>query len=416
MAKKKQRKMSFRGQVKAGISKSKNNGGRYNVFNTPDGVELYKPKAGDRDIFDIIPYIVTVDNHPDKDTSSFEGITEEIAHKGGLSYRRPYKVHKDVGADNKTVICLKSFGKKCPICEYRQAQLDKGKEWEEVKYLKEKDRILYILKPVEINKAKDSFYLMDISYHLFQKKLEQEIEEDEEYLDFPNLEGGLSLRVRWIEGNLSKKGQEYCEAGPIKFLERDEDYGEDILDEVPCLDDLLIEISYDKMKALFFEDDVDNSEEDEEENETPFKEDAVEKPVKKKTTKKKAKKEPEPKPEPEEEIDWDALEAMDLEDLADACNSYDLDAEEIIDDEEDEGKSAVLLRKALAEELDIEIPKPASKKKATKKESASKKKSTKKDTHKCPIEEGEFGVTTDEFEECDDCPLLEACINKNEEG
>lgn len=411
MAKKKQRKMSFRGQVKAGISKSKNNGGRYNVFNTPDGVELYKPKAGDRDIFDIIPYIVTVDNHPDKDTSSFEGITEEIAHKGGLSYRRPYKVHKDVGADNKTVICLKSFGKKCPICEYRQAQLDKGKEWEEVKYLKEKDRILYILKPVEINKAKDSFYLMDISYHLFQRKLEQEVEEDEEYLDFPNLEGGLSLRVRWIEGSMSKKGQEYCEAGPIKFLPRDEDYDEDILDKVPCLDDILIEMSYDKMKALFFEDDVEDSEEDEEEEETPFKEDEDEKPVKKKTTKKKAKKEPGPE---EDEIDWGALEAMDLEDLADACETYDLDAEEIIDDEEDEEISANLLRKALAEELNIEVPKPV-KKKATKK-AASKKKSTKKDTHKCPIEDGEFGVTTDEFEECDDCPLLEACINKNEEG
>lgn len=406
MAKKK-RKMSFRGKVKADNKNHSKSGNKYSVLDLPEGLEVYKPSAPNKDVFDILPYIVSADNHPDKGT---DGEGTPFADKGSIWYKRPYKVHKDVGADNLTVVCLESFGKKCPICEYKKAQQAKGVEWEELKIYKPKDRVLYAIKPVAIKKHENDFYILDMSFYLFQNKLNEETNEEEDYEDFPMLEGGYSLKVRWVEGSLSKKGREYCEAGRIDFVDRDEDYDEDILDEVPDLDSLLIETSYDKMKALFFEDPVDEDESDEEE-ETPFKdgEDEVEENQKaKKTSKKKAKKEPEP--EPEHEYEGKDLLEMDADDLVELCEAYGLDSEEITEDAEDEDEAEKMLREAIADELGIEMPKKKKKPVAAKK---TIKKSTKKG--KCPVKGGEFGVTTDEYDECDECPLLDACITKNEE-
>lgn len=409
MAKKKQKKMSFRGKVKKDNKNHENSGGKFSVLNLPEGVELYKPKMGNRDTFDILPYIVSTSKHPDKYQFDNDGEKETIAHKGDIWYKRPYKVHKDIGANDQTVVCLESFGKPCPICEYKKAQADKGIEWEELKIYKPKDRVLYIIKPIKIKNTKDTFYVFDISFWLFQKQLNEETDEDEEYEDFPLLEGGYSLRVRWVEGSMSKKGSEYCEASRIDFDQRKKDYDSDILDEVPDLDSCLKEMSYDKLKALFFEEDIDEDEEDEK----SFKDE--DETSKKKTSKKKTKKEPEPEEDEEPGFDWDGLKEMDTDELSDVCELYDIDAEKIVDDEEDEDEANNLLRKAIAEEVGIKVPKE--KKKTAKKEKKETKKPSKKSSKKpkCPEDNMEFGVDTDTFEVCDDCKLLEACIKKNEE-
>ena len=78
-------------------------------------------------------------------------------------------------------------------------------------------------------------------------------------------------------------------------------------------------------------------------------------------------------------------------------------------EEEDE------LRNAIGEELGI---KPIKKKtsKAKTKPTANEPHSTEKKskTTKCP-HGYKFGVDTDENDECDDCPLWDACIDKKEE-
>ena len=77
----------------------------------PEGVSFIKIKDDKARRFDVIPYEVGKRKfHPD--------IT--FADKGSLHYERTYFRHKRIGASQSDYTCnLKTFGKKCPICDFR---------------------------------------------------------------------------------------------------------------------------------------------------------------------------------------------------------------------------------------------------------------------------------------------------------
>jgi len=52
--------------------------------------------------------------------------------------QKTYWLHRNVGANNESVICPSSIGKKCPICEHRAQMLKDGADWNDdaVKALK----------------------------------------------------------------------------------------------------------------------------------------------------------------------------------------------------------------------------------------------------------------------------------------
>ena len=195
---------------------------------------------------DIMPYEVTIPNHPDKD--------EEygIAIQGELWYKRPYFLHRNIGTDHQSIVCPTSIGQKCPICEYRAQLLKEGKDWDDdsVKALKPQMRNLYVVIPKGSKKFEEKPHIWDISQFLFQDKLNEEIQESEEYETFPDLEEGYSLRIRFSEESFGNN--KFADTSRIDFKKREKPYKESILDEIPHLDELLEIPSYKTVEAMFF--------------------------------------------------------------------------------------------------------------------------------------------------------------------
>lgn len=339
----KQKKSNFRGKVNRDAKRQKTAG--YGYLNLPRGVNVFTPEPGGKVRLDFLPYEVTDERHPDRDESL------EIAVPGTLWYKRPFKIHRNVGADNDSVVCLASIGKKCPICEYRKKRVNEGDaDKKELSALKQSMRNLYVVVPIDSKKYEDEPHIWDMSWWLFQDQLNKELEEKDEYEVFPDLEEGLTLRIRFDESTI-ENSKPFADTSRIDFEERDEAYSEDILDDVPNLDEVLNVMSYKNLYAKFFEmEDEESTEEEPKEEEQEEEEDK--KPIRKKKTGMKRKTE---KEDDDEEKD-------------------------------DEGKKET---------------KP--------KRERGKKQSESKD--KCPHKH-KFGVECEEHDECDDCELWNDCYDE----
>jgi len=407
----KSKKSSFRGKVSSNAQATKNAGSNYGYLKLPKGLQVYQPVPGAKEKFDILPYVVTSSYHPDKN--------EEvgIAVKGELWYKRPFRVHKNVGVDKDTVVCLSSFGKKCPICEYRKKRAAEGADKDELKELNASQRNLYAIIPIGNKKFENKVHIFDFSQHLFQNLLVEELEENEDYEVFPDLEEGLTLQVRWTEETFN--GHKYAEAGRIDFLERKEGYDEEILEEVPSLDELLQEYTYAELEAKFLELADESVEEYEEEEERPRKSKSTKKVVEDEEDEEEEEEEEEAPRKPTAKpvkkapkLEWADLKEMDADELFEVVESQGLDID--IDAYEEEAD----LRDVVAEELGIEKPakkttKPIAAKEEEKPEKAEKP--TKSGALVCPDKKGTFGKSTDTLDACDDCPLWSKCIDKKEE-
>lgn len=210
--------------------------GGLTTLNLPEGVELYKPEKG-RVEFDILPYKVSVDTHPE-------------VKAGVLWYERMYLAHRKVGPEERPwLICPRTIGKKCPICEeYYKLSRDPDADEDVVAGLKAKERELF---NVVLKDGKGVVQVLDISVWNFGMKLEEEVREgDEANATFPELKGGKTLKVRW-ENETIGSGKPFPVASRIDFEDRDEDYDTDALESVVDLDKAMIILSYEEIEAIF---------------------------------------------------------------------------------------------------------------------------------------------------------------------
>ena len=349
MAKKK--KTSMRDKVKQKAEKNMNRGGsRY--LQIPADTPIFKPKKGPYNL-DFLPYEVKVDNHP------------EVS-KGDLWYQRTYFVHFNVGDGNEAAICLRTVKKPCPICEHVKElyNSDAQEDNDLAKELKAKERELYNI--IDLDDQDKGVQLFDMSYHLFGKALDEEINEGEEELaDFAELEGGKTLVCSFRKKKLGTN--EFFEVRKIDFEDRD-DYDDDILEEVHDLDSLLNIKDYETLQKELYGVIDEDDDKDEEEEEKEEKKSKTSKTSKKRTEKKKP-------------FDGGKKKSK------------------VKDEEEDE------------DEDENEEEKPSKGKKGKKKDS-SKGKSSKK--NKCP-HGGTFGEDNDQLDECEDCEIWVECEEASEE-
>jgi len=251
MAKKRSRKKSrgksrFAGKVRANAKKQQRGASQYGYLNLPQGVSVFSPEPGSKVRLDFMPYEVTDPNHPDRDDEL------GIAVPGELWYKRPFKTHRNIGASNDAVVCLTSIGKRCPICEYRARRIKEGADKEETDALKPSFRNLYVVIPKGHKKYDEKPHIFDISQYLFQNLLTDELDEDERYETFPDLEEGWTVRIRFDSKTIGGS-KPFAEASRIDFEERDEPYDESILDEIPNLDEVLNVLSYQQLERKFME-------------------------------------------------------------------------------------------------------------------------------------------------------------------
>jgi hypothetical protein len=214
-------------------AESRKSAGGLSTLELPEGVELYKPEKGPVE-FDILPYRISVDTHPE-------------VKKGELWYERTYYAHRNVGPEEKFLICPRTVGKRCPICEeHQKLKKDPNAEEEVVDALRAKERELF---NVVMKDGDGSVMILDMSTYLFGRKLEEEIREgDEANAAFAELVGGKTLKVRWESKSMGT--QKFVEAGRIDFLDR-EDIDEAALDAVVDLDKAMKILSYDEINQIF---------------------------------------------------------------------------------------------------------------------------------------------------------------------
>jgi hypothetical protein len=236
------------------------------AIRVPEGVRLFKPKAGTT-LIDIIPYTA--------------GSGNPFAEEGVFHWERTYYAHRGIGANSDTYVCPRLTSKKpCPICEYRQTLMKAGGADNEalVKDIAPKQRQLFNL--INLKDPERGVQLWDISYHLFGKFLDARLrssDEDEGWDTFFYSEGGMTLRVSFADRTFGAHA--YVEAESIDFKPRKADYDDDISEQAAVLDDLLIELGYDDLKKIFLQAPepkaakkgakVDDDDDDDEEDEKP---------------------------------------------------------------------------------------------------------------------------------------------------
>lgn len=240
-------KSRFRDKVAGNAKQQKNKASSFGYLNLPKGFNLFKEEPGARIRLDFLPYTVTDQHHPDRDDET------EIAVPGSEWYKRPFKVHANIGSNNNMVVCPSSIGKKCPICQHRAKLLSDGANWQDdaVKQLRARERNLYIVVPIGEKKYDEVPHIWDISQFLFQDKLNDELEENDEHGIFPDPEEGLTLRIRFSEETLGKNV--FADTSRIDFEERDKPYSQKVISGLPSLDDILIIKDYDTIDRMFKE-------------------------------------------------------------------------------------------------------------------------------------------------------------------
>jgi len=221
----KKTKSRFSGKVGKDVARQQREASSYGYLNLPKGVNVWSAKPGSRNVLlDILPYEVTSKKHPDRNEE------EEIAVEGSLWYKSPIWTHRKVGAGNDTVICpLMTAKKPCPICEYRAKLQKQGADKEDIKALRPSKRNLYVVVPLNDREEEAVPHIFDIADYNFQKLLNEEIQTDDSVQIFPDLEEGLTLKVRFDSSTVGG-GKPYAEANRIDFEERKEAYDESILE------------------------------------------------------------------------------------------------------------------------------------------------------------------------------------------
>jgi hypothetical protein len=409
---------SFRGKVGEDAKKSMRVSRGY--LNLPEGVKQYSIKENEKLVqFDILPYVVSDPKHPCRDDA------RGIALVGDLWYRRPIKVHNNVGTDDEKVICPKSFGKPCPICEHQKKRYDEGAEKDETKALYPKDRNLYVLA------IDNEIYVWDMSQALFQETLKDALEVKPAMEIFPDLEEGKTLETTFKWKQLGKNN--FPEATHIEFLDR-QPYDQSVLDLVPDLDKIFKVLTYDEIYNKFFEISADDISSD------TLSDVAPEEETSGRERKSLRKSEPAPEPEkrslrrpaPETQKDppptWDELKRLSRRNLVSMVDSQKLDIQ--VDDIADSDEGDDELREYIAKEMGTEIPGAEPEKKAPlqrqkptpepEKRTLSRAAGPAKEAKpaaggkdKCPYGH-KFGVDTDAFKDCTTCVLWDACTDEKE--
>jgi len=351
MPKKRKKKREKRSTQSAARRRAEEHGAGFEITSLilPEGVTLFKLKSEKSVRLDILPYIV--------------GKHNPWADEGESYYERTYFVHRGIGADNNSYVCLrKELKKPCPICEHR-AKLMKDPDADEdtIKNLAPKERQLFNI--IDLRDKEKGVQIWDIAWWLFGKRLEAAIRngDEDEYDNFFELENGYTLKLGVEEGRFG--GRAFYGIESVNFKSR-EDYDEDILEEVHCLDDVIKITPYDELKKILLQ----TEEEDED-----------------KKSKSKSKKKKQQDDEFEDDEDEDVFEDDDEDDEDEDEDEFedefeDDDEDEFEDDDEDEDEDEFEdddedeFEDDDEDEDEDEVPKKSKKNKSTKKKSSKKKK------------------------------------------
>jgi len=208
------------------------------TIEVPEGLKLFTVKETCTKRLNVIPYKV--------------GEGNPHAAPGSLHYERTYHAHKNIGPDNDRQVCLrKTVGKPCPVCDYKAKISQKpSTDDDDIKALETQTRQLWLVQDLD---EPDVLQLWDVARFTFWKKLRDLISnaDDNEYDFFADPVDGLLLRIGFEEKSFS--GRKYRDVVSIELKPRKKPIPDKLLEEAPCLDDMLIVHDYDKLRSIFLQ-------------------------------------------------------------------------------------------------------------------------------------------------------------------
>lgn len=216
-------------------------------FPLPDQRKLWKPDNGNHFI-DIIPYPVGK-NDPNPQLK-----------EGEFSFVFQYYVHRGLGVDfKKSAICLQSMYKKpCPICEHR-SELEKNDSDEDmIKKLYAKRRELYNVWVQDNEKEQDKgIQIMEVASYYMSNELKP-------LWQAPTRPGQQDSMINFTAPDKDGKtigfgiGTKLMGKATIpdyyghRFVDRDYDIPENILNQALSLDNLIVIPSYKEVYELYW--------------------------------------------------------------------------------------------------------------------------------------------------------------------
>lgn len=204
----------------------------------PDGMGFFAPKEGRHEIA-ILPYIPKIS--PD-----------DYVVVGKPYWERTYYRYNRIGAEEKNYVCLsKTFKKPDPIQDHLREIARRGDADQAfIKSLEPKKRQLFLI--YDLKDTEKGIQLWETSFHTFGKHLLDRIQAspEEKGWDLFYYPGcGLNLEIYLKE--VSRGGYKFLDTVSIDFNEREKALPEDIENHKHCLDDFLVEYSYDALKRIF---------------------------------------------------------------------------------------------------------------------------------------------------------------------
>jgi len=236
-------------------------------------VQMYKATAGKKkNVIDILPFIISEEWY--KKLKTFNGKLVGLE-PGDEEYKVEYAAHRNVGPENKTMLCLREmFGMPCEACTQRDSEFQKDEPDEKITdALKPTWRCLYNI--YDYDEPEKDIQLWDHSRYLFEAQLLEEAENDDDgIILFSDIEEGKTLKFKGKEKTFGKKGSNsFVEVSSIDFEDRTA-YEDSILDDTYPLDKMLIVPTVEEFTAEFLGLDTDGEggDEDKPEPQTPRRE------------------------------------------------------------------------------------------------------------------------------------------------
>ena len=206
------------------------------AFRPPAGMQRFTPKEGE--------YALAVVGYP-------AGKGNPDADEGFLACCRRYWAHRGIGANMDSYLCpAQTYGKPCPICSARN-DVVKTHGWksDEARALRASQRGLWLL--VDRADEKKGLQLFDVSHFAFGEPLFDKIDRKRPKYDaFHDPDGGFDVEVAFKEEKIGTTG--FPKAVDIDFKQR-ESLPDAIAKQAEgiCLDDCLVCLSHDELKAIF---------------------------------------------------------------------------------------------------------------------------------------------------------------------
>lgn len=220
-------------------------GGGPSAFKVPKGLSLFKWEKPGTYKLRVLPYVVS-----DRD------IDHRFADPDFEHFEYSYWVHASLGLDNRGKHCClrETFHKPCPICEWLNTLDRWGTDKETYNTYRPKQRQLFALLDTESKDKGIQLYETSFFSGAGQMSLGQWIDNmikanPDKYAGFFHLQDGMNLHINVKQGK-PFNGSPTWNIAHVEAVEA-KDLDDSIMDDIPALNDLPIELSYEELDEIF---------------------------------------------------------------------------------------------------------------------------------------------------------------------